>query len=107
LEFAPHTWSDAVTVIANAHVVAAFGGLTVEIDQTGNGNIETTIQKPLQVQNGLLELGNAPGLGIELNEQALEALQMSDPRRVPDGNYSDMVFGAQHLSPAGPYVENI
>src|SRR5439155_10892754 len=35
LQFAPHTWSDAVAVMANAQVVAAMpNALTVEVDQT-------------------------------------------------------------------------
>jgi L-alanine-DL-glutamate epimerase-like enolase superfamily enzyme len=104
LEFAPHTWSDAVTVVANAHVVAAFGGLTVEIDQTGNANIETVITRPLAVTDGLLELGDGPGLGIALDEAAVSKLMMADPLKVPDGNYSDMVFGAEHWTPAGAYA---
>ena len=62
---APHTWSDAVAVMANAHVVAALkNGLTVEVDQTGNPFIDKLLGNPLQIINGQLQLQRTPGLGI-------------------------------------------
>ncbi len=105
LRFAPHTWSDAIAVTANAHAVAAGDGLTVEVDQTGNPFIEQLLAKPLAIRDGILDLGDAPGLGIELDLKVVEKLRMPDQLRVPDGVYSDMVFGAQNLKPAGPYRE--
>jgi hypothetical protein len=30
---------------------------------------------------------------------------MSDPAAIPDGHYSDMVFGKAPYRPAGPYRE--
>lgn len=103
---ATHTWSDAVTVVANAHVVSAVpNGITVEVDQTGNPFIEELLVEPLQINDGQLQLSNAPGLGIELNQSTLERLSMADPLNVPDGRYSDMTFGADYYTPAGPYQE--
>src|SRR6185436_9039348 len=41
LRVAPHSWSDAVAITANAHLVAALPhGITVEVDQTGNPVVE-------------------------------------------------------------------
>ena len=38
---ATHTWSDAVALMANAHLIAALpNGITVEVDQTGNPFID-------------------------------------------------------------------
>lgn len=106
LKFAPHTWSDAVAVIANAHVVAAMpNGLTVEMDQTGNPMIDDLLVEPLSVKDGLLALNNRPGLGIELNHAVIERLRMADPLAIPDGFYSDMVFGTEGLGPSAPYHE--
>jgi len=106
LSVAPHSWSDAVAVMANAHVVATLPhGLTVEVDQTGNPFITDLLIEPLQVQNGLLQLSRKPGLGVELNLAVVEKHRMPDPLAIPDGLYSDMVFGQQWLKPAGPYVE--
>jgi L-alanine-DL-glutamate epimerase-like enolase superfamily enzyme len=107
LNFAPHTWSDAVAVIANAHVVAAMdNGVTVEIDQTGNPFIEQLLVEPLTIEDGQLTLSDRPGLGVELDMAAVERLRVADPLTVPDGRYSDLVFGKDYLTPAGPYEES-
>ncbi len=106
LSFAPHTWSDAVAVIANAHVVAAMpNGLTVEMDQTGNPLIDDLLVEPLRVKDGLLQLSDRPGLGIELNDAVVKRLRMADPLAIPDGFYSDMVFGTEGLGPSASYKE--
>ena len=103
---ATHTWSDAVTVIANAHVVSAMpNGITVEVDQTGNPFIEDLLVEPLQINDGQLQLSDAPGLGIELNTEVVEKYRMADPLHMPDGRYSDMTFGAEYYTPAGAYQE--
>ena len=107
LQVATHTWCDAVAVIANAHVVSALAnGLTVEVDQTGNPFIDALLVEPLRVIDGTLSLDDTPGLGIELNDAVVDRLRMDDPRMIPEGNYADMVFGKQHLTPAGPYEES-
>jgi L-alanine-DL-glutamate epimerase-like enolase superfamily enzyme len=101
LSFAPHTWSDAVAVLANAHAVAALpGGLTVEVDQTGNPFIDELLVEPLSVKDGQLSLGRKPGLGVELNPAVVDRLRLADPLAIPDGLYSDMVFGTAGFSPA-------
>ena len=98
LRVAPHTWSDAVAVIANAHVVASLPhGITVEVDQTGNPFIEELLVEPLVVRDGQLSLSKAPGLGIELNPSLLRRYRLEDPLHLPDGSYSDMIFGKAFL----------
>ena len=104
LRVAPHTWSDAVALTANAHIVASLPhGLTVEVDQTGNPFIEELLAEPLRIEGGYLQLSDAPGLGIELNPAALAKLTV--PRGVPvaDGNYSDLSFGAEYYAVPPPY----
>ncbi len=98
LRVAPHTWSDAVAVMANAHVVASLPhGITVEVDQTGNPFIEELLVEPLVVRDGQLSLSKAPGLGIELNPSVLQRYRLDDPLHLPDGSYSDMIFGKAFL----------
>ncbi len=98
LRVAPHTWSDAVAVTANAHVVASLPhGITVEVDQTGNPFIEELLVEPLVVRDGQLSLSKAPGLGIELNPVTLQRYRLNDPLHLPDGSYSDMIFGKAFL----------
>ncbi|MFV0462485.1 MAG: mandelate racemase/muconate lactonizing enzyme family protein [Nostocoides sp.] len=91
-----HTWSDALAVVANAHVVAAHGGITVEIDRTGNPFIDELLGGLLRVRDGLLDLGESPGLGVQPDPTVLSALSV-DAWPIP-GNYSDMAFGAQFAS---------
>ena len=101
---ATHTWSDAVALTANAHVVAALPhGLTVEVDQTGNPFIEELLSEPLCITDGYLQLSDAPGLGIELNPVALKRLTVPRGVAVADGNYSDLIFGAEHYAVPSPY----
>jgi D-galactarolactone cycloisomerase len=104
IKVAPHTWSDAVALTANAHIVAALpNALTVEVDQTGNPFIDELLVEPLQIEDGLLRLPDAPGLGIEPNKRTIERLAMAKDSTMPDGNYSDMIFGPEHFSVAPPY----
>ncbi len=107
VRLAPHTWCDAVAVIANAHVVAASpNGITCEVDQTGNRFIEELIG-PLPIRDGLIDLGDRPGLGITLNEDLIAELKIDDPYRLPDGNYCDVVFGRGQTRYIGDYVPRV
>jgi L-alanine-DL-glutamate epimerase-like enolase superfamily enzyme len=91
---APHTWSDAVAMIANAQVVAAMpNGITVESDRTGNPFIDELLVDPIHVVDGQLQLSDRPGLGIEWREDTIRRCRLADPFNVPDGNYSDFAFG--------------
>lgn len=106
VSLATHTWNDAVAVVANAQAVAALPcGITVEVDQTGNPLVDELLVEPLRVENGWLRLSDAPGLGIELRDDVVQRWRLPNPPMVPEGNYSDMVFGRDHFSPAGVYVE--
>lgn len=100
---APHTWCDAVAVIANAHVVSALpNGVTCEVDQTGNRFIEE-LTGPLPIQEGLIDLGDRPGLGISLNEDLIRELRVDDPYHLPDGNYCDIIIGRGQTRYIGDY----
>jgi L-alanine-DL-glutamate epimerase-like enolase superfamily enzyme len=106
LRVATHSWSDAVAIVANAHVVSALpNGITVEVDQTGNPFVEELLIEPLHITDGQLPLSSAPGLGIELNPAVVERFRLADPLNVPEGSYSDMVFGRAYLPAPAPYEE--
>lgn len=101
LRFAPHTWSDAVAVVANAHVVAAAAtGFTVEVDRTGNPFIDELLTEPFSVSDGRLRLSDRPGLGITVDQATVARFALQAGTGLPDGNYSDLVFGPQHSAPA-------
>lgn len=101
---APHTWSDAVALTANAHIIAALpNGVTVEVDQTGNPFVDDLLEEPLRIKDGLLQLSDEPGLGIKLNAQTVNRLAMRPDQFAPEGNYSDLIFGANYWSVPPPY----
>lgn len=106
LKLAPHSWSDAIAIMANAQVVASTpDALTVEVDQTGNPFVDQLLVEPLHIKSGRLQLSGKPGLGVELNPATVARLRMPDPMHIPNGRYSDMVFGQHDNNPAGPYRE--
>jgi D-galactarolactone cycloisomerase len=94
---ATHTWSDAVALTANLHLVTALAnGVMVEVDQTGNRLITDLLEEPLRFADGCLYAPSAPGLGITLSEDALEKYGLPPQEPIPPGNYADMAFGASH-----------
>jgi D-galactarolactone cycloisomerase len=104
LGVATHTWSDAVALVANAHLVASLpNGLTVEVDQTGSPFIEELLAEPLRIDDGKLVLGDAPGLGIELDDVVVSQLAESYGESMKDGNYSDLIFGKEYYTVAAPF----
>jgi D-galactarolactone cycloisomerase len=93
VQIASHTWSDAVALMANAHVIAALPhGIIVEVDQTGNPFIDDLLAEPLCIENGLLQLPSAYGLGVELNAAMVDRLRIPQGQLTKPGNYSDLVF---------------
>ena len=104
---ATHSWSDAVAITGNAHLIAALpNGITVEIDRSGNPMVDDLLLEPLHVQDGMLHLSRAPGLGIEINEKLIEQLRLPADTPVPDGCFSDMFFGKDYLYTAQPYQKS-
>jgi len=105
LKFAPHTWSDAVALVANAHLAASTPlGLTVEVDQTGNPFIEELLCEPLTIRDGQLLLGDRPGLGVEVDPAALARLTLPRGQTIPPGNYSDLIYQPEYAYEAPPYA---
>jgi D-galactarolactone cycloisomerase len=103
IPIATHTWSDAVAVLANAHLVAASAnGLMVEIDRTGNPFLEELPRQQLAIADGYLTLPDAPGLGVELDEEFVDAHRVPAGQRIEDGNYADMIFGKAFLGSTAP-----
>jgi D-galactarolactone cycloisomerase len=91
---APHSWSDAIAIVANAQAVAVCrNAITVEIDQTGNPFVDRLLVEPLTVKDGQLALSDRPGLGIDVDLAVVEELRIPAGQSVPPGNYSDMNFG--------------
>lgn len=73
-----HTYGDAVGLAASAHMAAALKNSTVmELDCTYNPLQTALLREPLKIQGGTLIPPQGPGLGIELDPEALAKYQFS------------------------------
>jgi L-alanine-DL-glutamate epimerase-like enolase superfamily enzyme len=77
LVFTPHTWTNGMGVMANAHLTAGVTeGVFLEFPydppEWGLDRRDYMMAKPLEVDaDGMIVLPRAPGLGYELNEDML------------------------------------
>ena len=63
----PHNWHGGGSTMANAHFVAGIpNGEYCELNQTHNPLKEEIFVEPLTVVNGVMELPDKPGFGVEL-----------------------------------------
>ncbi|MBZ5487286.1 mandelate racemase/muconate lactonizing enzyme family protein [Halomonas aquamarina] len=87
LRVSPHVWGSAVGIMAAAHFAAALPPhphpdrhhtpTWVEFDVSANNPLrEALLTSPLSLDQGRLALPRAPGLGIEIDEERLEALKV-------------------------------
>jgi D-galactarolactone cycloisomerase len=68
-----HTWGDAVALAASLHLAAALKESTVmELDYTYNPLCAELLIEPLKFEHGFMVPPDNPGLGVELNPEALE-----------------------------------
>jgi D-galactarolactone cycloisomerase len=89
-----HTWSDAVALIANAHVIASLeNGTGVEVDRTGSPFMDELLTEAPVFRSGQLQLSDRPGLGIEVDKTMLRKFTLARGLPIPAGNYADLVFG--------------
>ena len=73
-----HTWGDGVALAASVHLSAALKDcIVMELDYTYNPLREELLREPFKVQSGFLIPPERPGLGIELNPNALERFAFS------------------------------
>jgi D-galactarolactone cycloisomerase len=73
-----HTWGDGVALAASIHLSAAFQDcIVMELDYTYNPLREELLRDPFKVEDGYLTPSDKPGLGIELNDEALKRFAFS------------------------------
>ncbi len=69
----PHNWHGGGTTMANAHFVAGIpNGEYCELNQTHNPLKEEIFKEPLTVVDGMMELPDRPGYGLELIEDVAQ-----------------------------------
>ena len=83
----PHVWGTAVHIAAALQFIAAMVPDPVrvnpiepilEFDRTDNPFRQAVINTPIEHQNGVVAIPNGPGLGIEINRDALADFKMKD-----------------------------
>jgi L-alanine-DL-glutamate epimerase-like enolase superfamily enzyme len=86
--FTPHTWTNGLGLLANLHVAAGVGGGPyLEFPWDPPGWTETRrdffLAEPLRIdQDGCLQVPEAPGLGAEIDEDAVARQTLTGPRSV-------------------------
>ncbi|MFD1557432.1 mandelate racemase/muconate lactonizing enzyme family protein [Paraburkholderia silviterrae] len=84
--FTPHTWGNGIGLAANLHVVAGaahapFVEFPYDPPEWTPARRDFPLTRAIEPDaQGWIELGTAPGLGIELNEAVLAATRASDSR---------------------------
>ncbi len=87
LRISPHVWGSAVGIMTAAHFAAALPPHPhpdrnhtpswVEFDVSANNPLrEALLTSPLSLDHGRLALPSAPGLGIEIDDERLQALKV-------------------------------
>lgn len=76
LDFTPHTWGDGIGLTANAHLAAAAGSKYLEYPydppEWPPSVRDFPLAEPLLAgKDGFIDLGSAPGLGLQLDEARL------------------------------------
>ena len=81
LAFTPHSWTNGIGVLANAHLTAGIGEAPwlewpYDPPEWSLERRDYPMQTPLVATDGWLHLGEAPGLGIALDEARLAATRV-------------------------------
>lgn len=80
IRLVPHVWGTAVQIAASLQFIAALAPSPVrpeprhpilEFDRTENPFRQAVVQTPIEPVNGVVSIPDGPGLGIEINRDAL------------------------------------
>ena len=81
----PHVWGTAVQIAASLQAHASIAPAPVrqspldamfEFDRTENPFRQAVVMKPLEHENGVIQIPTGPGLGIEINREALDEFRL-------------------------------
>ncbi|QEX21855.1 isomerase [Hypericibacter adhaerens] len=81
LVFTPHTWTNGIGVVANAHLTAGATGapfleFPYDPPEWGLDRRDYMLAEPVDAKDGWFTLTEKPGLGIELDEDRLKATKI-------------------------------
>ena len=82
LRFIPHVWGTGIAIAAALQLLAVIPSSTppslnqieplLEFDRTEHPMRQAVLSMPIEHQNGLVQVPNGPGLGIEIDQACLE-----------------------------------
>ena len=73
-EMAPHLYAGPIEWAANLHLCTACPNALIAETISAPGSFhEALVDRPLRVEGGYLEVGDAPGLGLSINEEVARA----------------------------------
>ena len=81
----PHVWGTAVQIAASLQAHASIAPAPVrqspldamfEFDRTENPFRQAVVMQPLEHENGVIQIPTGPGLGIEINREALDEFRL-------------------------------
>jgi L-alanine-DL-glutamate epimerase-like enolase superfamily enzyme len=107
IAFTPHTWGNGIGLMANAQLTAGVGGgpyLEFPYDPPGwtLERRDFPLAEPIRIdQDGWLTLPEAPGLGIELDEERLAATALDRPASAEAPRPAARRRGVRRLLPRG------
>lgn len=87
VEVVPHSWGTGIALSAAAHFITNLDVVPgrmnakacyMEYDRSENGLRDELTQNSLVFENGIIKLGDKPGLGFELNEDALHKYTLKE-----------------------------
>ncbi len=87
VEVVPHTWGTGIAIAAATHFISnldTFPGrmkkpvFYLEYDRTENGLRDALTTTKMVAKDGVIEISDEPGLGFELNEDALKKYTLKD-----------------------------
>jgi D-galactarolactone cycloisomerase len=90
VEIVPHTWGTGIAFHAAIHFIANLEPIPgrlfspsffIEYDRTSNGLRDRLTRPCIKMQDGIIEVPQRPGLGIEVNEEALCHYAVKDEDR--------------------------
>ena len=73
MAIAPHNAAGPIGVAASVHVMATIPNLL--ICEGGHNRGQGLFNEPLTLKDGFIELPTAPGLGVDMEDEAIEAFR--------------------------------
>lgn len=77
IRWVPHNWSTAINTAASLHLAASSPtGFLLEFKQEPNPLVSQIVKQPFRINQGAMKVPDEPGLGIEIDLDAIEKYRL-------------------------------